>query len=287
MEISNLYLTYSRSKRGLLVADGVGFVHKVLSRFDLGQFLSILLNTKQKVIIELSGLARYEIPVLMLLSMKSDVYLDCHIVVFSKSELGTLKSWLYSRLLPFFNIIAHNDRIIHKYPKSVLCLTPVEPGEINLVKSQSKDFDILFTSAGYEDVCLTDFNRLASTNLKILLTGRPSQEFLRYPNVQYMGFLTREELLMKAGSSRCVVSFTMRDDCLLLAAREALVWGVPVCVTGNKANRNFFGDLVYYFEDLSSMNELQGLKVKVNPREYYDAYMKGIFKDLNQALSKF
>jgi hypothetical protein len=285
--MNRLYLTFSKSKRGLLIADGVGFVHRKLSSFDFFLFLKLLFTPRLKIIIELSGIARYEIPVLILLALKSGVYVDCHIAVFSKPELGKIKSFLYSFLLSFFTIIAHNERIRDKYKGSVLCLTPVESGEIDLVKSQTKDFDVLFTSAGYEDVSHNDFNRLVSSNLKILLTGRPSQKFLNYPNVHYLGFLSREELLLKAGSSRCVVSFTNRDDCLLLAAREALVWGVPVCVTGNKANRDFFGLGVHYLEDLNSIMELRSLEVKVNPREYYNAYMKGIFEDLNRSLSNY
>jgi glycosyltransferase involved in cell wall biosynthesis len=107
------------------------------------------------------------------------------------------------------------------------------------------------------------FEAVRGAELELYVTGNTrklTEDLARSapPNVRFTGFLSEEDYWSLLQSVDAVVDLTLKPDCLVCGAYEALALGKPLLLSGNAASIELFGEGAL-FTDNSPSDIRQGL----------------------------
>jgi hypothetical protein len=80
------------------------------------------------------------------------------------------------------------------------------------------------------------------------------------PNVTLTGFLPEHEYWQLMADSHAVLDFTLKPDCLVCGAYEALSLSKPMILSGNAASRDLFGQFAVFPSDHSAIEIAKSIR---------------------------
>lgn len=98
------------------------------------------------------------------------------------------------------------------------------------------------------------FDAVRDAELDLYVTGNPARlpasvKAAAPPNVRFTGFLAEEDYWSLLRSADAIVDLTLKPDCLVCGAYEALALGKPVLLSGNAASIELFNDGALYTDN--------------------------------------
>lgn len=122
-------------------------------------------------------------------------------------------------------------------------------------RSLSKGFNVvLIATFAKDEPIIAIFDAVRGAELALHVTGNPaslpaSVMAAAPPNVRFTGFLAEEDYWGLLRSADAIVDLTLKSDCLVCGAYEALALGKPVLLSGNAASVELFGDGALYTDN--------------------------------------
>lgn len=192
-----------------------------------------------------------------LLKQGNQVTLDCHnsAVELEKYKLKRyLVNYVYLLILNKMfdiNIVVHNRFIRLPLISHKIQQTPYP--KLRRTENIQKDIDILFLCSLNSDEPVEMIFRLCKRfydqGLRIKVTGNikknKNKEMEKFLFSNYLSYNEYVDVVQKSNLTICL---TTRKRTLLFAPRESITLGVKCLVNDSAANRDFYGDKVFYSE---------------------------------------
>lgn len=130
---------------------------------------------------------------------------------------------------------------------------PVSPRTLPL--SQPIDVMVVATYAADEPIAeILEAARVLGEGYRLSFTGNPKKldpalHATASPNVRFTGFLPEDEYWQLMARSHVVLDLTLKPNCLVCGAYEALALHKPMVLTGNPASRDLFGRMALFPDD--------------------------------------
>lgn len=262
------YISIHNSPRSSLIPEHFG-----LTRIDLDatpsfwealnlktilRFLSVLRTKKitqipEPVWLEYDGNPLVNFAILMFLRKKR-IRIDCHNSAVEKQKEKKTKYLISLIYLKFVTkilkvqLIVHNNQIKKKFPLRCKMLVTPYP-DLNHYISDKKVNDVIFISSMNSDepieLMIACCESLSASNIECKITGdsrRLCNDLKERGKKFFTNFLERDMYLELLAQSKVAVALTTRNNTLLFSPREAIALQVPVILTDNAANREFYLD---------------------------------------------
>jgi glycosyltransferase involved in cell wall biosynthesis len=116
-------------------------------------------------------------------------------------------------------------------------------------------FNVVLIATFAKDEPITAiFDAVRGAELDLYVTGNPvglaaSVRAAAPPNVRFTGFLAEEDYWGLLRSADAIIDLTLKPDCLVCGAYEALALGKPLLLSGNAASIELFGDGALYTDN--------------------------------------
>jgi glycosyltransferase involved in cell wall biosynthesis len=130
---------------------------------------------------------------------------------------------------------------------------PTPPAGVAPAASEGFRVALIATFARDEPVAAV-FEAVRGANLQLHVTGNPkklapSVTQSAPPNVRFTGFLADADYWQLLRSADVIIDLTLKDDCLVCGAYEALAVGKPMLLSNNAACMELFGGSALYTDN--------------------------------------
>jgi glycosyltransferase involved in cell wall biosynthesis len=120
------------------------------------------------------------------------------------------------------------------------------------------------------------FDAVRGAELTLHVTGNPARlpasvKAAAPPNVRFTGFLGEEDYWSLLRSADAVVDLTLKPDCLVCGAYEALAVAKPLLLSNNAASVELFGDGALYTDNSSADIRRALLQLRAEQQEWCKA----------------
>lgn len=150
---------------------------------------------------------------------------------------------------------------------------------------------VVFVCTFSVDEPYEEFLEAASTlpeDVQVYVTGKADRIPLRWkhhppPTIRFTGFLPEDEYWTLLSSADLVVDLTVREDCLVCGAYEAVAVGTPLLLTDTDALRDYFGGAAAYCR-----NEVDDIRATLlHSLDRVDALREGMQEARKQIRAKW
>jgi hypothetical protein len=304
-KIKGVHLSVTPTKRGKLISNLAenDYFYFGPKKFKVLEFLMFLKKTLKYNYSFLHFEFANDIKPFLLIRILSIIFkfkvvYDGHTVIISKNEIGKIKFFIYKKLLKNQHLIAHNlfhSQYLSNISKKVIVLhTPISLN-FNPNVSNTYYYDFAVLTSSYSDFPIEVVNYLSLNGYKIYLSGNVPISLVLNSNIFAPGYVNNDIYHEYVSKSKNILALSLRNECLSLTAREALMLNKPVIVVKYEINELFFRDNVYYLDLDKFGNDTEYKKSffqtnfqnKIDPFVFKSQYENLINSEIYEYRSKF
>jgi glycosyltransferase involved in cell wall biosynthesis len=113
---------------------------------------------------------------------------------------------------------------------------------------------VLIATFAKDEPLAAIFEAVRGAKLELFVTGNPRKLHAQVaarapPNVRFTGFLAEDDYWGLLRAADAVVDLTLKPDCLVCGAYEALAVGTPMLLSNNRASVELFGDSALFTDN--------------------------------------